>query len=80
MARAKKPRWDEKDAVRRGRAAWRLAGQHPIRVETPVDAISSRGRLAFRSDPLVRERFAALVTSAGPAPDEAEPAPAAPPA
>jgi hypothetical protein len=48
-----------------------------LRVEAAVDAISSRGRLAFRQDPAVRERFMALVTSTGPAAEDlpSDPAP-----
>jgi hypothetical protein len=41
-----------------------------LRVEAAVDAISSRGRLAFRADPAVRERFMALVSSTGPAAED----------
>jgi hypothetical protein len=48
-----------------------------MRVEDAVDAISARGRIAFRKDPKVRDRFMALVSSAGPAAEDLEPLPAA---
>lgn len=50
-----------------------------LQVEAAVDQISSRGALAFRKNPVIRDQFAALVSSAGPAePKPIEPKPAEP--
>lgn len=45
-----------------------------LRIEASVDAISARGQMAFRSDPAMRARFEALVSGAGPAAKDEQPA------
>jgi hypothetical protein len=47
-----------------------------VELEAAVDAISSRGRMAFRKDPKVRERFMALISTAGPSAEDLVPEPA----
>lgn len=41
-----------------------------LRIEKAIDSISSKGVLAFRKEPLVRERFERLVSDTGPRPDD----------